>query len=551
MNKSFYILTILALLLLSGLVLLPGASAQEAGEGPQASILFVKPGGTGDCTSWATACELQTALSAVVSDDEIWAAAGTYTPGTNRDDTFQLVSGVALYGGFTGSETAREQRDWETNITTMSGDIGVTGNNGDNSYHVVTGSDVDATAILDGFTVSGGNADGEEYPVNSGGGMFNDLSSPTLANVTFSNNSAEVRGGGMFNDLSSPTLSSVTFSSNTAVNGGGGGMWNEDSSPFLSYVTFTDNTADYGGGMHNFFSSPTLINVTFSNNSATDSGGGMYIYRGSLTLTDVTFRGNRAVSGGGMYSNWSSPKLTNVTFIDNMAIYYGGGIYNVDGSSPTLTNCAFEGNKADSGGGIYYETSSPVLTNVTFILNTAGDRGGGMYNVVSSPMLTNVTFSGNKASYGGGMLNFDSSPAITNTILWGNSAEVDGPQILNYFISSPSVSFSDIQGGCVSINGNDCSGGGNINADPLFLRNPSSGKFDFDAGDLRLRPNSPAIDAGDNTAVPTGVTTDLDGNPRFTDILGVPDSGKGTPPIVDMGAYEAMYRSLFLPLITR
>ena len=187
MNKSFYILTILALLLLSGLVLLPGASAQEAGQGPQAPsdvILYVKPGGTGDCTSWANACELQTALTSASAGGEIWAAAGTYTPGTSRDDTFQLVSGAALYGGFTGTETSREQRNWETNITTMSGDIGVAGNNSDNSYHVVTGSGVDATAILDGFTVSGGNADGV-YPA-LGGGMSNYNSSPTLSNVTLS-----------------------------------------------------------------------------------------------------------------------------------------------------------------------------------------------------------------------------------------------------------------------------------------------------------------------------------------------------------------------------
>ena len=248
MNKSLYILTILALLLLSGLVLSPDASAQEAGSGSLASILYVKPGRTGDCTSWANACELQMALSAAASGDEIWAAAGVYYPSTTGDRmaTFLLKDDVGLYGDFTGTETSRDQRIRETYMTTMSGDIGVAGNNGDNSYHVVTGSGVDATSILNGFTISGGNADGEEYPVNSGGGMYNYNSSPTLTNVTFSNNSAEVRGGGMFNDLSSPTLSNVTFSSNTAVNGGGGGMWNEDSSPTLSNVTFTGNTADYG-----------------------------------------------------------------------------------------------------------------------------------------------------------------------------------------------------------------------------------------------------------------------------------------------------------------
>ena len=90
-------------------------------------------------------------------------------------------------------------------------------------------------------------------------------------------------------------------------------------------------------------------------------------------------------------------------------------------------------------------------------------------------------------------------------------------------------------------------GRGNIDADPRFVRNPDPGD-----GDLSLLPSSPAIDAGDNGAVPPGVTTDLAGNPRFLDVATVPDTGAGTPPIVDMGAYEADWpHQLFLPLALR
>jgi hypothetical protein len=66
----------------------------------------------------------------------------------------ELKSGVAIYGGFNGTETSLSQRDFETNITILSGDVGAVGDYTDNTYHVVTASGVDASAILDGFTIS-------------------------------------------------------------------------------------------------------------------------------------------------------------------------------------------------------------------------------------------------------------------------------------------------------------------------------------------------------------------------------------------------------------
>jgi hypothetical protein len=190
-----------------------------------------------------------------------------------------------------------------------------------------------------------------------------------------------------------------------------------------------------------------------------------------------------------------------------------------------------------------YEDSSPRLSNVTFSGNSASYGGGGMFNHRSSPTLSNVTFSGNSASDGGGVSNEDSSPTLTNCILWGNTAS-SGPQIRNDASSSPSVTYSLVQGGYAA--GTDI-----IDADPLFVRNPDPGDGDWttpgdnDYGDLRLRAGSPAIDAGNNTAVPAGVSVDLAGNPRFIDHPR-PDFASGTtpigtPPIVDLGAYEAGY----------
>jgi parallel beta-helix repeat protein len=241
-----------------------------------------------------------------------------------------------------------------------------------------------------------------------------------------------------------------------------------------------------------------------------------------------------------MYNNDdSSPTVTNCTFTANSVKFNGGGMRN-NKSNPTVTNCTFTSNSAGwSGGGMQnHDDSSPTVTNCTFSENTATKKGGGMYNVYnSSPTVTNCTFTSNSAGRsGGGMRNYrHSNSTVTNCILWSNTAPV-GNEIYNSSYSTPIIGYCDIagSGGSGSWDYNlGTDGGGNIDVDPLFLY--ASG------GDLRLLPDSACIDAGDNTAVPAGVTTDLGGNPRFVDQPEVPDTGNGTAPIVDMGAYEPNY----------
>jgi len=233
----------------------------------------------------------------------------------------------------------RQERNWQTNLTTLSGEIGVAGNT-DNSYHVVTGA---TGATLDGFMITAGNAN--SLPDNLyGGGMYNNASSPKLYNVTFYANSTTYDGGGMYNTLSNPTLENVTFSSNTAVNGRGGGIFNGGSNPTLTNVTFSSNSATTGGGMVNVSSSPSLTNVTFSSNSAT-TGGGMYNEGGSNpTLTNVTSSGNTATSGGGMYNDAGFLVIKDSIFWGDSTEFANTGnllIYDslIQGGCPALANC--------------------------------------------------------------------------------------------------------------------------------------------------------------------------------------------------------------------
>ncbi|MHC4280557.1 MAG: right-handed parallel beta-helix repeat-containing protein [Planctomycetota bacterium] len=338
----------------------------------------------------------------------------------------------------------------------------------------------DANTILDGFTITGGNANGASYPDNIGGGMFNYSSSPTVTNCTFTGNSADLSGGGMFNE---------------------NGIFNDGCNPTVTNCTFTGNSADYGGGMYNWDSNPVLTNCTFTVNSADLDGGGMY------------------------NSYFSSPTVTNCTFTENSAVSNGGGMYNLTSSSPTVTNCTFTENLSGSdGGGMFNSSSSPTVTNCTFTENLSGSDGGGMFNSSSSPTVTNCTFTGNSALIGGGLYNGLSSPTLTNCILWGNS-----PHEIADISSISTVSFCDVEGGYT--------GTGNIDADPCFV-DAASGNLRIlglspciDVGDNSSVPaDIPDLDNDANTT--ELIPWDLDGHPRFL------DGDCNDTVIVDMGVYE-------------
>jgi hypothetical protein len=223
-----------------------------------------------------------------------------------------------------------------------------------------------------------------------------------------------------------------------------------------------------------------------------------------MVVVGSTFVKNSASWGGGIFAEGLDSTVNGSTLVGNVAPFAGAGIY-LFNSWLTITNSNISDN---SGMGIFrYEDQSPLdvlaLRNCTVV----GNAGAGIWN-------NNYFSSG-----------FAFPAALSNCIVWGNTIAITG-------VGRSVVSSSDIKGGFA--------GAGNINADPQFVRNPSPGPdgqwgtADDDYGDLRLQFNSPCIDAGDNSAVPSGVTTDLAGKPRFVDFPGVNDPGA----IVDMGAYE-------------
>jgi hypothetical protein len=339
--------------------------------------------GANDGTSWANAyTSLQSALTAATSGREIWVAKGTYTPGSPQTASFTLKDGVAVYGGFVGTETQLSQRNWITNVTILSGDLngddsGFT-NNGENSYHVVTGA---TGATLDGFTISGGNANGtSQVAQRMGGGIYN--SGSILNNLIIHGNTANSLGGGIYNDGGSPTLTNLTISGNRAS--GGGGVYNDGGSPTLTNLTISGNRADGndGGGIENYTSNATLTNVLISGNSTASSGGGISNVNCSPTLTNVVISGNLANYGGGGMSNLqSSPTLTNLTISGNFANAVGGGVFNNILSHARIRNSIIWGNRVGANVSAIANTSSTPV--VSYSLVEGGYSGTG--NLSSDP----------------------------------------------------------------------------------------------------------------------------------------------------------------------
>lgn len=259
----------------------------------------------------------------------------------DREATFQLISSVGIYGGFPSGGGIWSERDPNAYQCILSGDINTSDVNSDNSYHVVTGSGTDETAVLDGFTITAGNDNRTEivipeyppFPVGEGGGMFNYEGSPTVRNCVFSGNSSNNYGGGMYNQrYSNPMVFNCTFIGNSAS---------------ATTCTFAENTASASGGaMLNGIHSVNLNNCVFTRNSAAGVGCAMYnISESNIKATNCTFSGNTGGSGGMIHNQDSVSILTNCILWGNTGLEF----YNYGTGSATVSYCDVQGGYYGTG----------------------------------------------------------------------------------------------------------------------------------------------------------------------------------------------------------
>ncbi len=460
----------------------------------------------GNGASWTTAFKyLQDALALAEADDEIRVAAGVYkpdqdeggnvTPG-DRWASFELVSGVGHYGGYAGlGAEDPDQRDVAQFETILSGDLdGDDGpdfaNYDENSLHVTFGDYLESGTLIDGFVFMEGNANGSHHGGYSGGGM-------------------RLLGG----------------------------------YPTITNCVLRDNLAEAGGAVYCGASATFRRSVFVGNRASVAGGGAIVVETGWLTATACLFDRNEAFGqyvshgGGAIWALASTLNTTNCTFTGNSAASLGGAVHTL-WSPTTLVNCAVTGNVAPNAGGVSFWGSACSATNCSVFGNTASDSCGGLR--------------GHRAEV-----------AVSNCILWGNTDAAgagSGAQIAKTEdYGTITVSYCCIQ------NYTGTYGDlGTITDDPLFV---DADGVDDTLGtpddDLRLAPGSPCIDAADNDALPWDLDDldgdgvflerlpfDLAGNPRFLDDPDTPDTGAGTPPIVDMGAFELLVPGLVTSIQT-
>jgi len=389
----------------------------------------------GDGSSWQKAYKyLQDALADANDSEkpiEIRVAQGTYKPDRgagrktgNVEATFRLINGVAVRGGHAGlAGVDPNARDIDRYESILSGDLGDDDPDmseswdhiyrpGRNSITVVTGSGIDASAVLDGFTVRGGyypilddriNPNNPPPPTGSGGGMNNLRGSPTVIGCTFIGNMSFGAGGGMCNEGGShPTVIDCAFIRNYAHFGGGGAVANSgNSNPTFTRCTFTENSAwNQGGGVYNRKSGPTFDGCAFIRNSTESKYGSR---------------------GGAVYDEESTCTWTDCMFVENNTSSSGGAICSLDHNSLFLERCTFIGNSAETGAAIAGSRDSSLVMIACTLSQNVAHGSAGAVSLGGPVKIADRRFSGNSCQGSGGAADVRAA-TFTNCLFTGNRA---------------------------------------------------------------------------------------------------------------------------------
>lgn len=424
-----------------------------------------------DGLTWETAFPaLGDALAKAKKGDEIWVAAGTYT------GSFTVTDGVALLGGFGGTETVRDQRDILMHASILDGQR--------RTNVLVVASGAGPETRIDGFTIRNGvSASGTP---GTGGGIRAIGAEPVIANNSFISNAVSVAGSAVYLHSSSATLVSNYFG-------------------FNGYDTFSPGE---GGAVAVFNSSPRIESNTFVGNRGRD-GGAVYISTSTGYLIGNSMLNNSATrDGGALLCTGASPQMDHNRMLANVAAARGGGAAFLSGSASLFFNnvlcmnvAATSASETRGGGGVFIDsTSQPSVLNNTLVSNTA-------------PV--------------GGILVSNRNSLIANNIVAFGTSGVGG-------VSNPRLQFNDLFGNTTGnyVGITDQTGtAGNVSVDPKFAG-------DLRLAVVNLLPDSPCKDAGSSQLVPFGAT-DIDGKPRIqgaaVDIGAAESDGVTTtflPPVV-------------------
>ncbi len=560
------------------------------------TVSTIGPGGPGP---WATATtNLAAALAASQPGDEVWIAAGIYTPATSGNQTvsFVIPSGVRVFGGLVGTELALSDRaaDPLSHPTILSGD-----QRGDdpatlgfflpttreNSFHVIKVSNTAATIVLDRLTVTHGTPShyygSTTVEANMvGGGLYATNAQLICSDCAFQDN---LSGGFSAQSLWHPVLGKP----------GAGAYLSNCTAQFIR-CTFARNIA--GAGISGSCANGSAIGIGNGGD-----GGGAYIQSGSTTFRDCTFLANEAGSGGsggyctfsagdgGPGGNGGAVRGVNASLLFHGCVFNSNRAGNGGAGAQALGGAPSANGSAGSGGAIYCTAGSLVVDRCTFRSNAAGagggggdvglpgGRGGALYLSNTPCRATSSLFASNRAGNGGVGGNNDvvlfaggaggndgacwmdsaSGPISISSCTFANNApgmqgvgNPNGAAASTGGLEISSTSTSSIAN-CVFWNNT----GAQLSASTAVLssnciRSQPPGPNGTNAdpmfvnaatGDYHLLPNSPCINAGINAAGALPSDVDLDGKPRFVDACSIALAGPSNLPAVDIGAYEFQF----------